>query len=67
MSSGFVPGNAVDFDDGVKVDGAEVGDGISEVKGADGKGGYDDNELHERFVSLEERAVRLAGLIAGHE
>ena len=67
LSGGFVPFNSVDFDDGVEVDGAEVGNRVSEVKSAEGKGGYDDNELHEGFVSLEERAVRLAGLVPGHE
>ena len=55
LRGSFIPSDIIDFDNSIKVNRAEVGDGISEIKGTEGKAGYNDNKLDEGLVPLGER------------
>jgi hypothetical protein len=54
LGSSFIPSDIIDFGNSIKVNRAEVGDGISEIKGTEGKAGDNDNKLDEGLVPLGE-------------
>lgn len=66
LRSSFIPSDIIDFGNSIKVNRAEVGDGISEIKGTEGKAGYNDNKLDEGLVPLGERVWLLVGMWAWH-
>ena len=54
LCSSFIPSDIIDSGNCIKVNGAEVGDGISEIEGAEGKAGDNGNKLDEGLVPLGE-------------
>lgn len=55
LGSSFIPSDSIDFGNSIKVNRAEVCDGISEIKGTECKAGNNDNKLDEGLVPLGER------------
>ena len=52
LGSCLIPFDIIDCRYSIKVNGAEVSDGISKVKGAEGKAGDDNNKLDQRLIPL---------------
>ena len=54
LCSSFIPSDIIDSGNSIKVNGAEVCNGISEIKGPEGKAGDNGNKVDEGLVPLGE-------------